>query len=75
MAVLEGAVIVLLLVLSGFLAMAEIAIVSSRRGRLQHLADAGKPMRAPLWHLRRIQAEYLAAVQMGMTLIAFLPVP
>ena len=42
MAFVEGAVIVLLLMFNGFLAMSEIAIVSSRRSRLEQLVDAGR---------------------------------
>ena len=72
MAVIEGAVIVLLLILSGFLAMAEIAIVSSRRGRLQQLADAGQADARAALALAEDPSRYLAAVQMGMTLISIL---
>ena len=72
MAVIEGAVIVLLLILSGFLAMAEIAIVSSRRSRLQQLADAGQADARAALALAEDPSRYLAAVQMGMTLISIL---
>ena len=69
MAMLEGAVIVLLLMLNGFLAMSEIAIVSSRRSRLEQLADGGH---ATALALAENPSRYLAAVQMGMTLISIL---
>ena len=71
MAVLEGAVIVLLLLVNGFFAMAEIAIVSSRRSRLEQLADAAVPMPTAL-ALAEDPGPFLAAVQMGMTLIGIL---
>ena len=72
MAVVEGAVIVLLLMLNGFLAMSEMAIVSSRRNRLQQLADAGRDDARTALALAEDPSRYLAAVQMGMTLIGIL---
>ena len=72
MAVVEGAVIVLLLMLNGFLAMSEIAIVSSRRGRLEQLAEAGRVNARTALALAENPSRYLAAIQMGMTLIGIL---
>lgn len=72
MAVVEGAVIVLLLMLNGFLAMSEIAVVSSRRSRLEQLADAGRVNARTALALAENPSRYLAAIQMGMTLIAIL---
>jgi putative hemolysin len=71
-AVLEGAVIVLLLMVNGFLAMSEIAIVSSRRSRLEQLADDGQADARTALALAENPSRYLAAVQMGMTLISIL---
>ena len=71
-AVLEGAVIVLLLMVNGFLAMSEIAIVSSRRSRLEQLADDGHADARTALALAENPSRYLAAVQMGMTLISIL---
>lgn len=70
--VAAGAVIVLLLMLNGFLAMAEIAIVSSRRSRLEQLADSGRVDARTALALAQNPSRYLAAIQMGMTLIAIL---
>jgi Cyclin M transmembrane N-terminal domain len=39
--VFEITIVLLLLVLNGFFAMSELAVVSARRGRLQQLAGAG----------------------------------
>lgn len=72
MVFVEGAVIVLLLMLNGFLAMSEIAIVSSRRGRLEQLADAGRADARTALALAADPSRYLAAIQMGMTLIGIL---
>ena len=52
MAVAEVAIIFLLLTFNGFLAMSEIAIVSSRRSRLEQLADAGH-VNAGVQHLSK----------------------
>jgi Cyclin M transmembrane N-terminal domain len=71
-AVLEGAVIVLLLMVNGFLAMSEMAIVSSRRSRLEQLADDGHADARTALALAEDLSRYLAAVQMGMTLISIL---
>jgi len=72
MAVVESAVIVLLLMFNGFLAMSEIAIVSSRRGRLEQLADAGRAHARTALALAENPSRYLAAIQMCMTLIGIL---
>ena len=72
MAVIAGAVIVLLLMFNGFLAMSEIAIVSSRRSRLEQLADAGRVNARTALALAENPSRYLAAIQMGMTLIGIL---
>jgi len=64
-AVLEGAVLVLLLMVNGFLAMAEIAIVSSRRSRLEQLAGDGHADARTALALAEDPGRYLAAVQMG----------
>lgn len=72
MAVVEAAVIILLLMLNGFLAMSEMAIASSRRNRLQQLADLGHGDARAALVLAEDPSRYLAAVQMGMTLIGIL---
>ena len=43
MLMLNLSIVLLLILLNGFFAMAEIALVSARPARLQPLADAGKP--------------------------------
>src|SRR5450756_1930523 len=72
MALVEAAVIILLLMLNGFLAMSEMAIASSRRNRLQQLADLGHGDARAALALAADPSRYLAAIQMGMTLIGIL---
>jgi putative hemolysin len=52
--------------------MSEIAIVSSRRSRLEQLADAGRVNARTALALAENPSRYLAAIQMGMTLIGIL---
>src|SRR5262249_3545650 len=64
--------IILLLIANGVFAMSEMAVVSSRRARLQQRAakkDAGP--RAPL-ELAHAPARVLSTVQIGITLIGIL---
>jgi len=72
MAFLEAIVVVLLLLFNGFLAMSEMAIVSSRRGRLEQLAAEGRVDAQRALALAEDPSRFLAAVQMGMTLIGIL---
>ena len=68
MAFVEGAVIVLLLMFNGFLAMSEVAIVFRAAAGSNSWWTPAVSMPAPHWHLRN-PSRYLAAIQMGMTLI------
>ena len=70
----EILVIVLLIVVNGFFAMSELAIVSARRARLQLLADGGrgaKGARAAL-ELAENPSHFLSTVQIGITLIGII---
>ncbi len=65
-------ILLLLLALNGLFAMAELAVVSSRRIRLKQMADAGsKGARAALKLLEE-PTRFLSAVQIGITLIGVL---
>jgi putative hemolysin len=65
-------ILLLLLALNGLFAMAEFAVVSSRRIRLKQMADAGsKGARAALKLLEE-PTRFLSAVQIGITLIGVL---
>lgn len=66
--VLEIAVILLLLFANGLFAMAEIAVVSARKGRLRQLAIDDSKARAAL-ELAESPNSFLATVQVGITLV------
>ena len=69
---LEIALLVGLFLLNGFFAMAEMAVVSSRRMRLQQLAENGRPGAAQALALADNPGRFLSAVQLGITLIGIL---
>jgi putative hemolysin len=69
---LELAIIVGLILLNGFFALSEMAIVSSRRIRLQQLAEEGRRGAAQALSLANSPGEFLSAVQVGITLIGIL---
>jgi putative hemolysin len=70
--ILEIIVVLALFVLNGFFAMAEFAIVSSRRAHLERLAKEGRPGAQLALALADDPARMLAAVQVGLTTIAML---
>jgi putative hemolysin len=65
----ELAIIFLLVLLNGFLAMSELAVVSSRRSRLQMLASAGRRGADHALELNRDPGRFLSTVQVGITLV------
>jgi magnesium and cobalt exporter, CNNM family len=69
---LELAIIVGLILLNGFFALAEMAIVSSRRIRLQQMAEEGHRGAAQALSLSENPGRFLSAVQVGITLIGIL---
>ncbi len=66
---LELALIVGLILLNGLFALAELAIVSSRRVRLQQMEEAGSKGAAQAIALADDPGRFLSAVQVGITLI------
>lgn len=64
--------ILLLIGLNGLFAMSEIAIVSSRRAKLQHLADSGNSKAKAALYLSQNPNHFLSTIQVGITLIAIL---
>src|SRR3989442_6637721 len=66
---LEIAILLGLFLLNGFFAMAEIAVVSSRRIKLQHMAEAGRRGAKQALALTDNPGRFLSAVQVGITLI------
>ncbi len=69
---LELAIVVGLILLNGFFALAEMAVVSSRRLRLQQLAEAGSRGAARALALAENPSRFLSGVQVGITLIGIL---
>lgn len=69
---LELAVVVGLIVLNGLFAMAEMAIVSSRRIRLQQMAENGSRGAGRALALSENPSRFLSGVQVGITLIGIL---
>lgn len=65
----ELGVIVLMALLNGFFAAAEIAILTARRGRLVQLAEEGDGASAVALKLARDSDRFLPTVQVGMTLV------
>ncbi|HWL53439.1 MAG TPA: hemolysin family protein [Chthoniobacteraceae bacterium] len=69
---IELLLILLLLLANGLFAMTEIAIVSSRRGRLKTLADEGRPGARAALRLAEEPNRFLSTVQIGITLVGII---
>jgi putative hemolysin len=69
---LEIAAIVFLLILNGWFAMSELAIVSSRPARLAALASEGSNGARVALELAENPARFLSSVQVGITLVGIL---
>ena len=72
MLLLATAVVLLLVLLIGVFAMSELAVVSSRRAKLQSRADRGDRGAAAALKLAQDPTRFLSAVQVGITLIGIL---
>jgi putative hemolysin len=72
MAALEITVVAALTLLNGYLAICELAIVSSRRSRLERLAGAGHAGARAALILANDPARFLAVLQVGITTVAVL---
>lgn len=66
---LDLLILLILMLANGFLAMAEMSIVSSRPARLQAMVAAGKPGAAVALKLLQNPGDFLSTVQIGITLI------
>jgi len=65
-------VVLLLVVLNGVFAMSELAVVSSRKAKLQSRAEKGDQGAAEALRLSEDPTRFLSAVQVGITLIGIL---
>ena len=72
MLTLNLAIVLLLILLNGFFAMAEIALVSARPARLQPMAANGNTGADAALELKADPSRLLATVQIGITIIAVL---
>ena len=66
------AVVLLLVVLNGLFAMTELAVVSSRKSKLQARAERGDRGARAALKLADEPTQFLSAVQVGITLIGIL---
>ena len=64
--------ILLLILLNGVFAMSEIAVVSSRKARLQNLADDGSLGAQAALSLHQEPSSFLSTIQVGITLVGIL---
>jgi putative hemolysin len=69
---LQIVIILLLILLNGFFAMAEMAVISARKARLQHAADTGRAGARLALELKRDPGRFLSTVQIGITVISVL---
>jgi putative hemolysin len=72
MLTLQIAIVVLLILVNGFFAMAEIALLTARKARLQPLVAAGSRGADAALELKADPSRLLATVQIGITMIAVL---
>ena len=66
---LEVAIVIILILLNGVLAMSEMAIVSSRKARLHQLAEDGDKGAKTALIIAGAPTDFLSTVQIGITLV------
>lgn len=72
MLILHLSIVLLLIIVNGVFAMAEIALISARKARLLALAEPGNPGAQAAMELKADPSRLLSTVQIGVTLIAVL---
>jgi putative hemolysin len=72
MLILQIAILLLLVLLNALFTMAEMALVSSRKARLQNLAERGNEGARIALELKRDPGRFLSTMQTGITVIAIL---
>lgn len=70
--VVEISIVLLLILLNGFLAMSELAVVSARPARLKVMAERGSHGAASAIRLAADPGRFLSSVQIGITLVGVL---
>lgn len=71
-AAIEIVIVVALIIANGVFSMSETAIISSRKARLQQRADEGDANASAALKLAQTPANFLATVQIGITVIGIL---
>ncbi len=69
---MDIALLLFLIILNGILAMSEIAVVSSRKARLQKLADDDSPGAQSALALSNEPSTFLSTIQVGITTVGIL---
>jgi putative hemolysin len=70
--ILEILILIFLLLINGIFVMSEMAVVSSRKARLQQLANEGNKRASVALELAQNPTTFLSTVQIGITLISVL---
>lgn len=65
-------IIIILIILNGVLSMSELAVVSSRKGKLQKMINEGKKHAQTVIDLNEDPNQFLSTIQIGITLIGVL---
>lgn len=68
----ELLILLFLIFINGFLALSEIAIVTSKRNKLQKLIEEGNTKAAYILELKEMPNQYLSTIQIGITLVNIL---
>lgn len=71
-AIFEIIIIFILVVLTGYLSMAELAVVSTRKAKLQKLLNEGHKQAKTVLEILEDPNQFLSTVQIGITLISVL---
>jgi putative hemolysin len=66
---MEIVILLLLFVVNGLFSMSEMAVVSARKARLQHLANEGNHRAATALALAREPSNFLSTIQVGITFV------
>ena len=69
---MDIALLLFLILLNGFFSMSEMAVVSSRKARLQRLTDDGSPGAQSALSLHSEPSNFLSAIQVGITSVGIL---
>lgn len=69
---LEAALIIFLILANGFFACSEIAIISARKSRIKHLMESGDKRAEVVHQLQNEPDNFLAIVQVGITVVGML---